>query len=184
MTIFPLWIEGKNFLMFHIMRSEITLRNEYLWILPEALRATAFQSNDNYFKPITKYMMHYLCSNKRHIERWCCQWCCWAWRCGLLPASLHTQAEDSPPGSRRCRRTTILGRSCLSRPSRPDRAAPLWPAAPRGTRSGPRLRTGTAGLGRRSETPHLEDRDGMWDYPERCQVLKQLLRLWSPTVAS
>lgn len=104
-------------------------------------------------------MVQYLCSSKHHIGLWCCQWCCSVGRCGLLTGSLHSPGEARSPGSGHCRQTTSPGRSCPGRTSRPDKAAPLWPAGPRGTRSGLRLTTETACLGPRSETLHLEDGD-------------------------
>lgn len=101
----------------------------------------------------------YLCSSTRHIARWCCPQWCWGRRCGLRAGSLRSPGEAGSPGSARCHRTTSPARSCPGRPSRPGEAAPRWPAAPRGTRSGLRPTPETTCRRPRSGRLHLEDGD-------------------------
>lgn len=103
-------------------------------------------------------VLDYLCSSRHHTEPLNCRGCCLASQRGRRASSLHSRGEAKSPGSGRCRRTATPERNCPGQPSTPDTAAPLWPAAPQGTRSGLRLRTETICLELRNERPHLQNR--------------------------
>lgn len=114
----------------------------------------------------------YLCSSTRHIARWCCPQWCWGRRCGLRAGSLRSPGEAGSPGSARCHRTTSPARSCPGRPSRPGEAAPRWPAAPRGTRSG---------LRPTPETTCRRPRSGRLHHPVLLQSSTHQTTLWGPS---
>lgn len=103
-------------------------------------------------------VVDYLCSSRRRTEPLCCHWLRLASQCGRRDGSLRSQGEAKSLGNGRCRQPASPEHSCPGQPSTPGTAAPLWPAAPRGTRNGLRLRTETVCQELRSETPHLQNR--------------------------
>lgn len=102
-------------------------------------------------------MVNYLCNSKHQIEQLCFQKCCWLRQCGLQAGSHRSLGEATSPDSGRCHQIASLEHNCPVRPSTPDKAAQLWPAAPQGRHSDLRLTTETVCPGPRSETPHLEN---------------------------
>lgn len=103
-------------------------------------------------------VIDYLCSSRRRTEPLCCHWLRLALQCGRRAGFLRSQGEATSPGNGRCRQPANPEHNCPGQPSTPGTAAPLWPAAPQGTRSGLRLRTETVCQELRSETPHLQTR--------------------------
>lgn len=103
-------------------------------------------------------VIDYLCSSRRRTQPLCCHRLRLALQCERRAGSLRSQGEAKSSGNGRCRQPASPEHNCPDRPSTPGTAAPLWPAAPRGTRSGLRLRTETVCLELRSETPHLQNR--------------------------
>lgn len=103
-------------------------------------------------------VLDYLCSSRHHTELLHCRWCCLASQRGHQASYLHSRGEAKSPGSGRCRRTATPERNCPGQPSTPGTTAPVWPAAPQGTRSGLRLRRETICLELRNEIPHLQNK--------------------------